>query len=121
MQLSYSQLVVPCRVQANNAERFADASATLLSSASTKDHIQYARDPARSLPSLVRTAQFAEQIRGDQLSPFFRKELRRSGYASSLLRIIADPTFCHTLVTHDAWALARCFRTSQRKDCGPQP
>jgi len=115
-------IVSPVRMQANNAERFADASATLLSSASTKDHIQYARDPARSLPSLVRTAQFAEYIRGDQLSPFFHKELRRSGYASSLRRIIADPTFCRTLVTHDAWALARMLQDlAEKRLRSPKP
>jgi hypothetical protein len=59
-------------------------------------------------------ASFAEHLPHDRITAFFefihREELERAGYAWSILRIIADPAFCRTLVTRDAWALARMLR-----------
>jgi hypothetical protein len=59
-------------------------------------------------------ANFADHLPRDRITAFFefihRKELERAGYAWSILRIIADPAFCRTLVTRDAWALAKMLR-----------
>lgn len=107
-------IVLPVRTSAKNTAQFARASATLLSSATTEDHVQYFRDLARSLPTLIRVASFAEHLPRDRVTAFFefihREKLERAGYAWSILRIIADPAFCRSLVTRDAWAVSRMLR-----------
>jgi hypothetical protein len=55
---------------------------------------------AQSLPNLIEIARFADSLR--DTTAFFdfihRSEIAQASYAVSLLRIIADPLFCETLV-----------------------
>jgi len=103
-------IVSPVRVRPRDTVRFVRASATLLSSATLEDHVEYFRDLERSLPTLITIAKFIESPGFDKRTAFYefihRKRIERAGYAWSLLRIVADPDFCGTLVTRGSWRLA---------------
>jgi len=108
--LSYGAVAIaivrPVRVQAARLPAFAQQAARLLSSASEQDHIDFASDLECSLPTLIKEASFLDDLPRER-SAFFdfihRNKLERAGYAFSFLRIVADPTFCETLVKRLPW------------------
>ena len=91
---------------------FARQAARLLSSASEQDHVDFASDLERSLPTLIEAASFLDGLR--DTSAFFdfihRKQLECASYAFSFLRIVADPTFCETLVKRLPWQVVFMLR-----------
>jgi hypothetical protein len=93
-------IVRPVRVRERRIPDFARGAATMLSAASEIDHVDLLEDLRRSLPALIKSAEFGEGLRS--ASAFFdfiyRAKIERSSYAHTLLRIIADPLFCGTLV-----------------------
>ncbi len=101
-------IVQPIRVRPETIVQFTVMSAQMLSSANEQDHIDYEDDLGRSLPVLINTATFTDGLR--ETSAFFnfrfRKEIERAEYASSFLRIVADPAFCETLVKRLPWRVA---------------
>jgi hypothetical protein len=101
-------IVRPVRVQGRRMKDFASGAATLLSAANETDHIDLFLDLQRSLPILIKAAEFAD--RPGPTSAFFdfihREEIEQASYAYALLRIIADPLFCETLVKRVPWAVA---------------
>jgi hypothetical protein len=105
-------IVRPVRVRERRIEDFARGAATLLSGANETDHVDLLPDLQRSLPILINAARFAE--RTGPTSAFFdfiyREEIRQASYAYSLLRIIADPLFCQTLVTRAPWQIVTILR-----------
>jgi hypothetical protein len=111
-------IISPVRVKAKNTIQFVRASAYLLSQANDQDHVDYSFDLARSLPELIKMSAFVGDLFGPT-SAFFdfihRKELERASYADSLLRIIADPPFCATLVKKCPWQVARLLQELEQK------
>jgi hypothetical protein len=115
--LSYGAVVIaivrPVRARPARLPDFAQQAATLLSSANEQDHIDFASDLERSLPTLIKEASFLDDLT-KQTSAFFdfihRNELERAGYAFSFLRIVADPTFCETLVRRLSWQVVFMLR-----------
>jgi hypothetical protein len=100
-------IVQPVRVRSDNLVEFCRSSAQLLSSANEADHLDYIADLSRSLPRLIRAAAFIDHLRNT--SAFFdfiyRKQIERGAYASSFLRIVADPAFCESLVKRSPWSV----------------
>ncbi len=115
--ISYGAVVIaiirPVRTRPARLPEFAQQAATLLSSANEQDHIDFSSDLERSLPILIREASFLEQI-PRETSAFFdfihRNRLERASYAFSFLRIVADPTFCETLVKRLPWQVVYMLR-----------
>jgi hypothetical protein len=115
--LSYGAVVIaiirPVRVQAARLPAFAHQAARLLSSANEQDHIDFASDLERSLPTLIKEASFLDDL-PRETSAFFdfihRNKLECAGYAFSFLRIVADPTFCETLVKRLPWQVVFMLR-----------
>lgn len=105
-------VVSPAKPNAKTIVEFSRGAATLLSSANEQDHVDFVRDLECSLPMLIKTASFAEYLR--ETSAFFdfiyRKEIARAVYASLFLRIIADPSFCETLVKRTPWSVVRILQ-----------
>jgi hypothetical protein len=111
-------VVKPVRVKLKSIERFATASAWLLSSADERDQVDYLADLTESLPTLVRASSFGEHMFGPPTAFFdftHRKEIVQASYAWSLLRILADPIFCGTLVSKAPWLTARMVRDLSEK------
>jgi hypothetical protein len=106
-------IVLPVRVRPARVPDFARQAARLLSSANEQDHVDFASDLEQSLPTLIKVASFLDGL-GRQ-SAFFdfihRKELECASYAFSFLRIVADPTFCETLVKRLPWQVVFMLRT----------
>jgi hypothetical protein len=98
-------VVRPIHPREANMVEFSRGAAHLLSSANEQDHVDFVNDLQRSLPTLIKTARFGDHLR--DTSAFFdfihRGEIDRAAYASSFLRIIADPSFCETLVKRAPW------------------
>jgi hypothetical protein len=115
--LSYGAVVIavvrPVRAQAARLPAFAEQAARLLSSANEQDHIDFASDLECSLPTLIKEASFLDDL-PHQTSAFFdfihRNKLECAGYAFSFLRIVADPTFCETLVRRLPWRVVFMLR-----------
>lgn len=115
--LSYGAVVLaivrPVRVRPARLADFARQAAKLLSSANEQDHIDFASDLDRSLPTLIRVASFLDDL-PSETSAFFdfihRNELECAAYAFSFLRIVADPTFCETLVKRLPWQVVFMLR-----------
>jgi hypothetical protein len=115
--LSYGAVVMavvrPVRVSPPRLPDFARQAAKLLSSANEQDHIDFATDLERSLPILIKESSFLDDIPRNT-SAFFdfihRDKLERAGYAFSFLRIVADPTFCETLVKRLPWQVVFILR-----------
>ena len=115
--MSYGAVVIaivrPVRVRAASLPAFAKQAARLLSSANEQDHVDFASDLERSLPTLITEASFIDDLRIDR-SAFFdfihRKKIECAGYAFSFLRIVADPTFCETLVKRLPWQVVFMLR-----------
>jgi len=115
--LSYGAVVIaivrPVRAKPARLPHFAQQAAELLSSANEQDHIDFASDLDRSLPTLIKVASFLDDL-PSETSAFFdfihRDELERAGYAFSFLRIVADPTFCETLVKRLPWQVVFMLR-----------
>jgi hypothetical protein len=115
--LSYGAVAIaivrPVRVQAARLPAFTNQAARLLSSANEQDHIDFASDLDRSLPTLIRVASFLDDL-PSETSAFFdfihRNELECAAYAFSFLRIVADPTFCETLVKRLPWQVVFMLR-----------
>lgn len=103
-------VVRPIRISERRLERFAIATADMLSSASDTDHIDLLPDLRRSLPRLISLASFVESPKG-KVSAFYlfthRRQIERASYAVAMLRILADPPFCRSLVSRTPWAVAR--------------
>jgi hypothetical protein len=108
--LSYGAVAIaivrPVRVRPAKLSEFAQQAAKLLSSANEQDHTDFASDLERSLPVLIKEASFIDGL-PHQTSAFFdfvhRDQIERAGYAFSFLRIVADPTFCETLIKRLPW------------------
>src|SRR5262249_6148642 len=98
-------IVRPVHVQKRRIEDFARGMARLLSAANEVDRVDVLPDLQRSLPVLIKAAEFIEDR--EPTSPFFDfihcDKTRQASYASTFLRIIADPLFCQTLVTRAPW------------------
>jgi hypothetical protein len=116
--VSYGAVVIaivrPVRVNAARLPAFAKQAARLLSSANEQDHIDFASDLEQSLPTLITEASFIDDLPIDR-SAFYdfihRKKIECAGYAFSFLRIVADPTFCETLVKRLPWQVVFVLRT----------
>jgi hypothetical protein len=114
---SYGAVVVavvrPVRVNPTRLPEFAQQAALLLSSANEQDHIDFARDLERSLPTLISEAAFLDHLPPDR-SAFYdfihRHKIDRAAYASSFLRIVADPSFCKTLIKRLPWQVVFMLR-----------
>jgi hypothetical protein len=114
--VAYSAVVLaiirPVRVRPVGLPDFAQYAASLLSLANEEDHIAFADDLECALPTLIEVASFIDPLR--DTSAFFdfihRKELERASYASSFLRIVADPPFCETLVKRLPWRIVFMLR-----------
>jgi len=106
-------IVLPVRVSVSRLPDLAQLAAYLLSSANEQDHVDFAVDLERSLPTLIKEASFLDHVPW-QRSAFFdftyREKLERSAYASSFLRIVADPAFCETLVKRLPWRVVFMLR-----------
>lgn len=115
--VSYGAVVIaivrPARAKPASLPYFAEQAANLLSSANEQDHIDFASDLERSLPTLIREASFLDDL-PNETSAFFdfthRNKLERAGYAFSFLRIVSDPTFCETLVKRLPWRVVFMLR-----------
>ena len=104
-------ILTPVRARSAAMQRFARASGQLLSEASEVVHVEYGEDLARSLPNLIRTAQFGERRRTSAFFDFtFRHQLENAAWAGSLLQILADPQLCRSLVVRTPWRTARMIR-----------
>jgi hypothetical protein len=105
-------LILPVNVRPARIEDFSRGAARLLSAAEESDHIDFTRDLHRSLPTLIKAASFDEYAH--DTSAFhdfaFRTQIRDAAYAVSLLRIVADPNYCRTLVTRQPWSAANMLR-----------
>jgi hypothetical protein len=105
-------IVLPIRVKGKTTRDFARGVATLLSAADEVDHVDLLADLRRSLSRLITFAAFVDRMR--ETTAFFdftyRREIARGAYAASLLRIIADPSFCETLVRRAPWQVATTLR-----------
>jgi hypothetical protein len=115
--VSYGAVVIaivrPVRVRPARLPEFAQQAAKLLSSANEQDHIDFASDLERSLPVLIQEASFIDGLLPSRTAFFdftYRKRLERSGYAFSFLRIVADPTFCETMVKRLPWQVVFMLR-----------
>jgi hypothetical protein len=110
-------IVRPVRVRKRRIGDFARGAATLLSAANETDHVDLLPDLQRSLPVLIEAAGFVEHP--GPTSAFFdfihRDEIKQASYAHSLLRIIADPPFCQTLVTRAPWRVVTILREISEK------
>jgi hypothetical protein len=110
-------LIVPVRVRPNRVEDFARGAASLLASAQESDHIDFTQDLQRSLPTLIKIAAFDQYT--DETSAFYdftyRVQIRRAVFAVTLLRIVADPHYCRTLVSRQPWRLANMLREISEK------
>jgi hypothetical protein len=106
-------IVRPVRVKEAKLPDFAQQAALLLSSANEQDHIDFASDLERSLPNLIEEASFLDTL-PPKTSAFFdfihRDHVYRAAYAASFLRIIADPSFCETLVKRLPWRVVFMLR-----------
>jgi hypothetical protein len=93
--------------------RFCGASARLLSSAAEADHIDYVPDLVSSVPALIKASQILQR-RPETVTAFWefahRVEIERGSNAWNLLRVLADPHFCRTLVRRAPWAAAEMMR-----------
>jgi hypothetical protein len=111
-------IVLPVEVNAARLPDFAQQAAFLLSSANEQDHVDFASDLERSLPTLIREASYLDHLPRER-SAFFdftnRKKLERAAYASSFLRIVADPAFCETLVKRLPWRVVFMLRTISKE------
>jgi hypothetical protein len=115
--LSYGAVVLaiirPVRVKAARVPAFAKQAARILSSANEQDHIDFASDLERSLPPLIKEASFLDDL-PPEMSAFYdfihRNKLEYAGYAFSFLRIVADPSFCETLVKRLPWQVVFMLR-----------
>jgi hypothetical protein len=98
-------IALPIRVRSHQMEPFARGAATLLSAANETDHVDLLPDLQRSLSVLIATASFSRSSK--HTSAFFdfifRHRIEQASYADSLLRIIADPLFCETIVKRTPW------------------
>jgi hypothetical protein len=115
--MAYGSVVIaivrPVRARPGRLSDFAKQAATLLSSANEQDHIDFSSDLELSLPTLIREASFLDDL-PLETSAFFdfihRDTLERASYAFSFLRIVADPTFCETLVKRLPWRVVFMLR-----------
>jgi hypothetical protein len=102
----------PVRVHPKRIDDFARGVARLLSAANETDHTDLVADLRRSLPILLKEASFVEHLR--ETTAFFdfihRKKIEQASYASSLLRIIADPPLCAALVTRAPWIVGSMLK-----------
>lgn len=103
----------PAKVRPGRAEFFVQASARLLANASETDHIDFAEEVAANIESLGKLAAIGMQRRNRNafLEFRYRGELHDAGYAHALLRLIADPGFCGTLVARAPWTAAVILTT----------
>src|SRR5258708_3463261 len=80
--------------------------------------LAFTRDLQRSLPTLIKAAAFDEYAR--ETTAFhdfaYRTQIRRAAYAAALLRIIADPHYCQTLVSRQPWRVANMRREISEKN-----
>lgn len=110
-------VVRPIRVRASYIESFSRGIASLLSAANETDHVDLVNDLQLSLPILIGAASFGDFLR--RTTAFFdfihRKEISQASYAAALLRIIADPLFCQTLVTRAPWRVASILQEISTK------
>ena len=110
-------IVRPLRVRPRRMVEFARGVATLLSAASETDHTDLVDDLGWSLPIVIKAASFGEHQR-DTTAFFdfiYRKEIERASYAFTLLRVVADPLFCATLVTRAPWRVALVLKDLSAK------
>jgi hypothetical protein len=93
--------------------RFTRAGAILLATASEDDQVAFFGDVVPNTERLLKRAMFNNALR--KTSAFFRfthrRKIEESAYAGDLLRIMADPLFCATLVRRSPWQVARMLRT----------
>jgi hypothetical protein len=110
-------ILLPVKVGSQTVEKFAPNAATLLSSATETDHIDFAVDLQRTLPHLIKIARPYDYLR--ETSAFFdfiyRRQIRRASRANGLLRIIADPFFCETLIRRAPWRAVAMIQDLSRK------
>ncbi len=110
-------VVKPVRLRPRSIERYAGASAWLLSSATERDQLDYLEDFTRNFAVLIRAASYAEGL--ENTSAFFdfihRRELARASWAWSFLRIAADPVWCATIVKQAPWLMASMLREVSEK------
>lgn len=104
-------VVRPIKVAEHRMDDFAGGAARLLSAASETDHIDILPDIEMSLPKVVELARFLEGEPGSAFFDFiYRDKIERASYAHTLLRVIADPAFCRSLVIKAPWATAGLVR-----------
>lgn len=104
-------VVRPIRVAEHRMDDFARGAARLLSAANETDHIDILQDLERSLPKIVELARFMEREPQTAFFDFIhRHKMAQASYAYTLLGLIADPTFCRTLVTKAPWATANMLQ-----------
>jgi len=107
----------PVRVRRSRIDDFARGAAAILSAANETDHVDLVEDLLENLPVLIKTAAFAD-YRGPT-SAFFdfihRAEIEQASYAYTILRIIADPPFCETLVKRAPWRVAKILEEISEK------
>jgi hypothetical protein len=113
----------PAVASTRSIVRFTRAGATLLATASEDDQVAFFADVVPNTERLLKRAMFNNDLR--ERSAFFRfthrTKIAESAYAGDLLRIMADPLFCATLVRRSPWQVARMLRTiSQAKLIAPR-
>jgi|GEM_PF-2780270 len=114
--LAYGAVAVaassPIRIKPERVPQFAQSAAQLISEANETDHLEFLKDLSRSLPTLIQLAAFVEGER--ETTAFYdfihRDKIEQGSYAHSLLRIVADPSFCKTLVNKAPWIVSHMLR-----------
>jgi hypothetical protein len=114
--LAYAAVVLavvrPVKVTPRNVVRYVLNSGRFLAATDERDRIEYLRELAPSVPTLVDIAAFEEAQW--QPSPFYdfthRDELRRAGHARSLLMLLGDAMLCETMVSKAPWEAARMLQ-----------
>ena len=134
----------PARIHKYNLSLFCNAGASLLSSASEKDRIDFAEDllQGNNLDRLVKYASALERAHrhaihiasekrrpageppsfsgNARISAFYlfahRKELELANWAHSFLRILCDDEFCATLVKKSSWLTARTLNQLKKQN-----
>lgn len=102
----------PIKIKPKRVPQFARSAAQLISEASETDHLEFLKDLKRSLPTLIHLAAFVEEDR--ETTAFYdfihREKIEQGSYAHSLLLIIADQSFCRTLVNKAPWIVSDMLR-----------
>ncbi|TSD86014.1 hypothetical protein FFK22_024660 [Mycobacterium sp. KBS0706] len=100
-----ASFLIVAKLQKGKYKTFVNLSGRMLAHADDVDRVDFVREIIPSIPDMCRAAVFLERAPSDDAFYSFTHDadLRDGECAVALLRLMADPSFCETIVSKCSW------------------